>query len=103
MADEAGVAVGRLPLLLGHELLHHPRPCVQLGQPVHRREGAVQQLLILLLRVLVARGLQVVSEFSIVRGIIGLWLRDMSSSSSQSVMLQLLRRSTLGTHAQHHF
>ena len=102
MADEAGVAVGRLPLLLGHELLHYPRPRVQLGQPVHRREGAVQQLLILI-RVLVARGLQVVSEFSIVRGIIGLWLRDMSSSSSQSVMLQLLRRSTLGTHAQHHF
>ena len=52
---------------------------------------------------LLIRGLQVVSEFSIVRGIIGLWLRDMSSSSSQSVMLQLLRRSTLGTHAQHHF
>ena len=35
VADEAGVAVG-------HELLQHPRPRVQLGQPFHRREGAVQ-------------------------------------------------------------
>ena len=46
-SDQAGVGVRRLLLLIWSLLLHQAGTRVQLGQPVHRRQRAIQWILLL--------------------------------------------------------